>query len=278
MSQADYIAKMNRYYEAKWKSHDGFWSSQYKGAGLVKGITLYQRRNEAIVSAIHEHQAAILDIGCGKGDLLYLLANKADKLVGIDPAFVNVDKTRSNLRSCGITNANVILGVAEHVPLPDAQFDVVIMADVIEHIPDTEAVLHEVRRLLRPGGIFICVTPRRNLLFTFTFIDELLRRFYRRLMNKPIENAESHPFERFLSKQELEDTLQRAGFKIECYRAICFFPGPEGRSILLSLLDRLYQRLSPEQGQRLFALLIRLFNQVEKLQFLNQKQLWIARI
>jgi SAM-dependent methyltransferase len=47
---------------------------------------------------------------------------------------------------------------------PDASFDVVVSFETIEHIPDDEAYLDEMRRVCRPGGLFLCSTPNRKVM------------------------------------------------------------------------------------------------------------------
>lgn len=52
-----------------------------------------------------------------------------------------------------------ILGSAEHVPLPDASADAVILAETVEHLPDPAAALREASRLLHPGGVLLATAP-----------------------------------------------------------------------------------------------------------------------
>jgi ubiquinone/menaquinone biosynthesis C-methylase UbiE len=52
-----------------------------------------------------------------------------------------------------------VLCDAGNVPLPDESFDVVILAEVVEHLPDAPAALSEAGRLLRPGGVLLATAP-----------------------------------------------------------------------------------------------------------------------
>ncbi len=49
---------------------------------------------------------------------------------------------------------------AGHLPFPDGHFDVVIAAEVLEHIPEDAAAIAELRRVLRPGGLMAVTVPR----------------------------------------------------------------------------------------------------------------------
>lgn len=55
---------------------------------------------------------------------------------------------------------------AERLPFPDGRFGVVLAFEVLEHVPDDHALLQEIARVLRPGGMFVLSTPIRPSLWS----------------------------------------------------------------------------------------------------------------
>lgn len=101
----------------------------------------------------------ILEIGCGGGEHLRLLAASNRRCVGIDIS-------AEAIRSVPDLPANVELRVADAVDLslfPDASFDIAFSKQLIEHIHPDDVLTHlrEVCRVLRPGGRYVFETPNR---------------------------------------------------------------------------------------------------------------------
>jgi methionine biosynthesis protein MetW len=92
------------------------------------------------------YESKVLDVGCGRGLLLPFLLRKKCEVVGIDfLAPRSVDQGFSTYHQLNIEEK-------PHIPYPDNSFDVIILADFIEHIRNTDALLNEVRRTLKPEG------------------------------------------------------------------------------------------------------------------------------
>jgi SAM-dependent methyltransferase len=100
----------------------------------------------------------ILDVGCGTGTMLTYLARYGDA-EGID---VDADAIRY-CHERGLTR--VSQAGADRLPFADGTFGLVTALDVIEHIDDDRAALHEVRRVLRPGGSFLVAVPAYRFLW-----------------------------------------------------------------------------------------------------------------
>ena len=99
----------------------------------------------------------VLDAGCGVGYGAALLAERARRVVGVD---VDPDAIAYARDRYGAGNVEFHEGDVQELDLGDASFDVVCSFETIEHVPDRDAFLAEMRRVLRPGGTFLVSTPR----------------------------------------------------------------------------------------------------------------------
>jgi SAM-dependent methyltransferase len=93
--------------------------------------------------------AELLDVGCGTGWL-------AEHF----PRYTGIDGSPDAVASAQARGRNVVRGdVDQPLPFEDASFDSVVLKDVLEHVADPVAVVREVRRVLRPGGIVFASSP-----------------------------------------------------------------------------------------------------------------------
>lgn len=105
----------------------------------------------------------VLDFGCGTGYGTARLAETAHRTTGVDIAPDAVAHAREHYQRDDLEFATI--GSIDVVDLPfgDDSFDVVVSFQVIEHVVAVDRYLAEIRRVLRPGGTFLCVTPDRTL-------------------------------------------------------------------------------------------------------------------
>lgn len=136
------------YYEsADYISHtDGKRTLFEKAYQFVKGIALANKLQ--LINSLNT-KGAILDIGAGTGDFLLTCKNDGWQVTGIEPSA----KAQSIAMSKGITMT------ASQNDLPDHSFDVITMWHVLEHVPDLEAQLQSLKRLLKPEGTVIIAVP-----------------------------------------------------------------------------------------------------------------------
>ncbi|MBT2499459.1 methyltransferase domain-containing protein [Agromyces sp. ISL-38] len=89
----------------------------------------------------------VLDVGCGSGEFLTLLADLGAEAVGVDPAPGMVAIARRSL-----PNADIREGDFSALPWPDGTFDVVTAVNALQFADDMVAALREATRVLQPGG------------------------------------------------------------------------------------------------------------------------------
>jgi len=99
----------------------------------------------------------VLDAGCGVGYGSAILADAARRVVGVDRSD---DAIAYALRHYSRPNVEFAVDDLLELGQPDAAFDVVCAFEAIEHVADPSAHLVHVRRVLRPGGVYIASTPR----------------------------------------------------------------------------------------------------------------------
>lgn len=104
----------------------------------------------------------VLEIGVGMGSHAQLLAASARSFRGIDLTQAAVDATRERFRLAGLDPASIEQMDAEHLEYPDASFDFVWSWGVVHHSANTQQILAEIRRVLRPGGRAVTMVYHRN--------------------------------------------------------------------------------------------------------------------
>jgi SAM-dependent methyltransferase len=135
---------------------------------LIRQPMARRRRRLSIYSQIiGGGHSAILELGCGSGDLTCVLANLAQRVVGIDLSDPSIMAARRR------ANAQLPLAVAAHVEFmkmnavrlqfPDQTFDYAVSTSMIEHLhpSDVEIHLREVWRVLKAGGRYLVWCPNR---------------------------------------------------------------------------------------------------------------------
>ncbi|MGC6042860.1 class I SAM-dependent methyltransferase [Enterobacter kobei] len=100
-------------------------------------------------------QAHVLDLGCGAGHASFTAAQQVAKVTAYDLSSQMLDVVAEAAREKGLSNVDTRQGYAESLPFDDASFEVVISRYSAHHWHDVGQALREVKRVLKPGGIFI---------------------------------------------------------------------------------------------------------------------------
>ena len=110
--------------------------------------------NPFSIGVIHKGDA-VLDIGCGAGVdtiLAGLITGPEGKAIGVDVVPEMLQRAEANLRRSDLNHVTFQSATGEHLPFPDDHFDVVISNGVINLIPDKDAAMREILRVLKAGG------------------------------------------------------------------------------------------------------------------------------
>jgi ArsR family transcriptional regulator len=109
--------------------------------------------NQAILQHIEPCKTAV-DLGCGTGELIANLKQKASKVIGVDSSAKMLEETRKRFLSKN-GPPDLRLGELEHLPLSDGEAECAIVSMVLHHISSPDAAIAEIYRTLQPGGTFI---------------------------------------------------------------------------------------------------------------------------
>ena len=140
---------LGKYYEsADYISHTDSKRSLFEKAyHFVKNIALKNKLN--LINIQQPSKGLILDIGAGTGDFLSVAKNDGWQTIGVEPS----EKAKSIAKSKGVTF------VENTSELESRIFDVISMWHVLEHVPNLEDQIKELKRLLKPSGTLIVAVP-----------------------------------------------------------------------------------------------------------------------
>ncbi len=106
--------------------------------------------NNRIIEKVEKCGVAV-DLGCGTGELLLLLASKADHLIGVDSSPNMLKQAKKKTASLN-SKVDLRLGEMEHLPIRDGKADLAVASMVLHHLVMPSAGIREIRRILKPGG------------------------------------------------------------------------------------------------------------------------------
>lgn len=132
----------------------GYWNNVWKKEGLDGrgiGSTLIME-----IARLVPLGSAVLDVGCGNGRLLRDLKKKRCTCVGLDIS----DSVILMLEKVGIKG---ICSKLPDIPCPSNYFDVVIAAEVLEHLDNPGDTIKEMSRVVKPDGLIIFSVPDGNI-------------------------------------------------------------------------------------------------------------------
>src|SRR5713226_8353507 len=125
----------------------------YSAANLTVPAFVESRLDEIVASySAYRQNNRLLDIGFGAGALLQAAARAGWAVKGVEVSLPAVEQGRA-------LGFDVYYGELSEACYPTGHFDVVTASEVLEHIADSQALIREIARVLRPGGLLWATTP-----------------------------------------------------------------------------------------------------------------------
>ncbi|MBF2707275.1 class I SAM-dependent methyltransferase [Flavobacterium soyangense] len=143
------LENLGKYYESEdYISHtDNKRSLFEKLYHFIKSIALKNKLN--LINSLQPNKGKILDIGAGTGEFLSVAKNDGWQIIGVEPS----------ARAKSIAMNKGISFVEQTSELKNNSFDIISMWHVLEHVPDLDKQIKELKRLLKPTGTLIIAVP-----------------------------------------------------------------------------------------------------------------------
>jgi 2-polyprenyl-6-hydroxyphenyl methylase / 3-demethylubiquinone-9 3-methyltransferase len=149
---------------------------------------------------------SVLDLGCGGGFMAEALAEKGAAVIGVDPSEAAIRAAEEHAAAQGL-KIDYRVGSGESIPVADHAVDCVVCVDVLEHVADLDRVLDEIKRVLKPGGLFLFDTINRTTLAALVLVH--LGETVFRLLPRG-----THDPAMFIRPEELSAELSARGFAL----------------------------------------------------------------
>ncbi|PLS02125.1 demethylmenaquinone methyltransferase [Neobacillus cucumis] len=168
-----------------------------------------------------------LDVCCGTADWTIALAEAvgpAGKVTGLDFSQNMLNVGKEKVKDLGLEQVTLIHGNAMELPFPDNSFDYVTIGFGLRNVPDYLQVLKEIYRVLKPGGMAVCLETSQPTLIGYKQLYYFYFRFIMPLFGKLLaksyrEYAWLHESARdFPGMRELAKLFERAGFNDVKYK------------------------------------------------------------
>lgn len=186
---------------------------------IYRPLARFQTSRSQLVCQLTQGGGRFLDIGCGNGDLLFMLGGKYRELYGVDIAIRMVERIKAEAG----TDSNIKVSVQDanvRLDFENGFFDTVVAIAMLEHVFDPYSFIRECYRLLAPGGIVIIDVP--NVAWMPRRLSLLFGQFPSTSHDHGWDGGHLHYFTRASMKKLLTDE----GFKVVQITSCGIFAGP----------------------------------------------------
>ena len=166
----------------------------------------------------------VLDVGCGGGILSESMAEKGATVTGIDLGDNSLKVAKLHQLESGSKVDYRLISVEDLAKEQPASFDVVTCMEMLEHVPDPEAIVRACAQLVKPGGSVFFSTINRNpkaYLFAVIGAEYLLN-----MLPKG-----THEYQKFIKPSELSSWARQAGLSVDQLKGLGYNPLTEHYSL-----------------------------------------------
>ncbi len=161
--------------------------------------------------------STVLDVGCGGGVLSESFARAGAIVTGIDLSTTGIEVARRHAELSELKIEYLVTSVEEHLKKHAELYDIIVCAEVLEHVDDIEAFLESALKMLAPGGLFFFGTLNKTLksrLLAIFVAEDLLGMLPRG----------THDFSRFVRPSTLVNILKKNNLITEDIRGMSYSP------------------------------------------------------
>lgn len=159
----------------------------------------------------------VLDVGCGGGLLSEAMAAEGAQVTGIDLSEQLIDIARLHLLESGLKADYRVISAEAMAAEQPAGFDAVTCMEMLEHVPDPQAIVQACFDLLKPGGrLFLSTINRTPAAFALAVVGA---EYVARLLPKG-----THDYRSFIKPSELAAALRQSGFQLEDVSGLQYNP------------------------------------------------------
>jgi demethylmenaquinone methyltransferase / 2-methoxy-6-polyprenyl-1,4-benzoquinol methylase len=203
----------------------------YENYDKMNSVISFQQhikwRNDTMKRMNVKPGSKALDVCCGTADWTIALADAVSpsgEVIGLDFSQNMLKIGQEKVKELGLNQIKLVHGNAMELPFPDGSFDYVTIGFGLRNVPDYLQVLKEMHRVLKPGGIAVCLeTSQPTILgfkqlyyFYFRFIMPIFGKLFAKSYKEYSWLQESA--RNFPGMKELADLFSQAGFKDVKYK------------------------------------------------------------
>ena len=205
-------------------------SANYDGLNRVISLALILVEKKVVQLVSKNNPKQILDIATGTGDLAIMMSQlNPDKITGLDISAGMLDVGKRKIANVNLSDKiDMVVGDSENMPFDDNTFDAITVSFGVRNFANLDKGLTEIKRVLKPGGIFVVLETSNPTKFPFkqgykfytTYILPFIGKIFSRdkaAYSYLCESANIFPF-----GEAFDNILQKNGFIDTEYSPVTF--------------------------------------------------------